>query len=92
MPTFPKVNTKSKYLEDDNYFYKNVYLSKEVYSKIPKRKLLSGELLQYNVIKDSAWEHYILLRKEPHIIPLRKKKPQDLKDMMGQGKKNFWQN
>ena len=73
MPRFPDKITYSDKFFDLEYEYRNAALTKELFSKIRKKKLLTEEEWRNLGIEGSeGWTHYDYYDPEPHIILLRK--------------------
>ncbi len=69
MVHFPQEIEHSEKYIDELYEYKHVILPKEVYEKMPKRRLLNeSEWRGLGVTQSRGWLHYTIYRPEPHIL------------------------
>lgn len=73
MPVFPKEVSYSQKYYDDNYEYRHVILTEEMYNKLPKGKLLTDlEWRQLGVQQSMGWEHYMIFNPEPWVMLFRR--------------------
>jgi len=74
MPKFPNEIEYSETYSDDQYFYRNVRLTKDVFKKIPQKgKIMTEEQWRSLGIKGSkGWQHYCIYHPELSVIMLRK--------------------
>ena len=73
MPHYPeKIEYSSKY-QDKIYEYRHVLLPKEVFEKVPHRRLLSeNEWRSLGLQMSKGWVHYTIHKPEPHILLFRR--------------------
>ena len=73
MPHYPKEIEYSDKYYDDYYEYRHVMLPKEVFRKLPAKKLLTeSEWRSLGVIQTKGWVHYTIHKPEPHILLFRR--------------------
>ena len=74
MPTFPATVHYSEKYEDDEYEYRHVCLTEDLYKKMPKGKLLSEvEWRCLGVQQSLGWEHFMIFAPEPWVLLFRRK-------------------
>ena len=73
MPHYPdKIEYSAKY-QDRIYEYRHVLLPKEVFEKIPYKRLLSeNEWRGIGLQMSKGWSHYTIHKPEPHILLFRR--------------------
>ena len=83
MPTFPeKIEYSDKYT-DDSYEYRHVTLTKEVYEKLPRGRLLEEkEWRGLGICQSRGWVHFTIHKPEPHILMFRKPLAIDMKQTL----------
>ena len=54
------------------YEYKNVILPKSYLKKIPGRLMNEKEWRELGIVQSRGWEHYLIFKKEPHVILFRR--------------------
>ena len=70
---FPKELEMSEKYYDETYEYKHVILTKEIFEKIPKFKLLKEEEWRaLGIAQTKGWVHYTYFKPEPHILLFRR--------------------
>ena len=70
---FPKEIEHSDKYKDNTYEYKHVILTKELYEKLPKTKLLKEEEWRaLGITQTRGWIHYSIFKPEPHILLFRR--------------------
>ena len=80
MVHFPKQCEHSEKYYDDLFEYKHVILTKEMFDRIPKNKLLCENEWKGIGIKQSiGWNNYTIHKPEPHILLFRRPKGTDHK-------------
>ncbi|KAL0207577.1 hypothetical protein P9112_012205 [Eukaryota sp. TZLM1-RC] len=58
---------------DDHYEYRNVVLTKEAASRIPRDRLMTeAEWRRLGVRQSRGWEHFAIHKPEPHILLFRR--------------------
>jgi cyclin-dependent kinase regulatory subunit CKS1 len=76
MPRFPPDLVYGDKYQDNNFEYRNVILTKELFGKIKKDKILKeNEWRALGIAGSKGWEHYEVYKPEPHILLLRKPLP-----------------
>jgi cyclin-dependent kinase regulatory subunit CKS1 len=73
MPHYPdKIEYSAKY-QDRIYEYRHVLVPKEIYEKIPHRKLLSeNDWRALGLQMSKGWVHYTIHKPEPHVLLFRR--------------------
>ncbi len=73
MPHYPnKIDYSEKYF-DSIYEYRHVILPKEIFKKIPAKRLLSeSEWRSIGIAQSKGWVHYSIHKPEPHILLFRR--------------------
>ncbi len=73
MPHYPKeIEYSDKYF-DDYYEYRHVILPKEIFKKLPAKKLLNeSEWRSLGLTQTQGWVHYTIHKPEPHILLFRR--------------------
>ncbi len=80
MVHFPEEIEHSEKYEDDCFEYKHVVLTKELYEKMPKGRLLSeSEWRELGVSQTRGWVHYTIYKPEPQILLFKRPKGTDPK-------------
>lgn len=70
---FPKEIEQSEKYHDSIYEYKHIILTKELFDKIPKYKLLKEEEWRaLGIHQTKGWIHYTYFKPEPHILLFRR--------------------
>lgn len=73
MPRFPEDIVYSEKYMDEEYEYRHVILTKELYKMLPKKKIMTEPEWRRLGIKGSpGWVHYDIYNPEPHVLLLRK--------------------
>jgi cyclin-dependent kinase regulatory subunit CKS1 len=73
MVHYPKEIEHSEKYEDAIYEYKHVIVTKEIYTLMPKDKLLSEtEWRALGINQTKGWIHYTIHKPEPHILLFRR--------------------
>ena len=73
MPRFPDEIIYSDKYQDEEYEYRNVILTKDLYKRVAKKKLLQEiEWRALGIQGSVGWIHYEIYAPEPHIILMRK--------------------
>ena len=73
MPHYPKVIEYSDKYYDSYYEYRHVILPKELFKKIPGKRLLSEvEWRSHGVNQSKGWIHYTIHKPEPHVLLFRR--------------------
>ena len=73
MPHYPKDIEYSDKYYDDYYEYRHVILPKEIFKKLPAKKLLSeSEWRSIGLTQSQGWVHYTIHKPEPHILLFRR--------------------
>ena len=87
MPIHPDDTEYSEKYIDNTYEYRHVTLSKRMYDKIPKEKLLSEEEWRHIGVQMSAdWNHYLIYKPEPFVLLFRRLLPQQVSRTLQTGK------
>lgn len=69
MVHYPKEAEHSEKYQDDLFEYKHVILTKDMYDRMPKNKLLvESQWRALGVIQSKGWVHYTIFKPEPHIL------------------------
>ena len=73
MPHYPeKIEYSCKY-QDKVYEYRHVLLPKELYEKIPHKKLLTEkDWRELGLQMSKGWTHYTIHKPEPHVLLFRR--------------------
>jgi cyclin-dependent kinase regulatory subunit CKS1 len=73
MPHYPKeIEYSDKYF-DDYYEYRHVILPKEIFKKLPAKKLLTeSEWRSIGLTQSQGWVHFTIHKPEPHILLFRR--------------------
>jgi cyclin-dependent kinase regulatory subunit CKS1 len=73
MPHYPdKIEYSPKY-QDKVYEYRHVLLPKEIYEKIPHKRLLNEcEWRVLGLQMSKGWIHYTIHKPEPHVLLFRR--------------------
>ena len=73
MPHYPdKIEYSAKY-NDLYYEYRHVILPREIFEKLPAKKLLSDtEWRGLGIAMSKGWIHYTIHKPEPHILLFRR--------------------
>lgn len=75
MPHYPKALHYSKPIEDDEFEYQNAHLPREIFEKMPRKRILSrNELIALGINLPGPWEHFHVFNNEPSVLMLRKRK------------------
>jgi cyclin-dependent kinase regulatory subunit CKS1 len=73
MPHYPKQIDYSEKYNDNIYEYRHVLLPKEIFKKIPaKRLLIECEWRSIGIVQSKGWNHYSIHKPEPHILLFRR--------------------
>lgn len=73
MPHYPKEIEYSTKYYDEVYEYRHVILPKEIFKKIPSKRLLDeDEWRSFGITQSSGWVHYTIHKPEPHILLFRR--------------------
>lgn len=75
MPRFPdKIIYSDKYC-DDEYEYRHIILTCDLYERVKRigRLLKEKEFRSLGIKVSSGWDNYSFFKPEPHILMLRKK-------------------
>ncbi len=73
MPHYPKEIEYSDKYYDEYYEYRHVILPKEIFKKLPSKKLLSdSEWRSIGLTQSQGWVHYTIHKPEPHILLFRR--------------------
>lgn len=73
MPHYPKEIEYSEKYYDEYYEYRHVILPKEIFKKLPAKKLLSeSEWRSIGLTQSQGWIHYTIHKPEPHILLFRR--------------------
>jgi cyclin-dependent kinase regulatory subunit CKS1 len=83
-----EIEYSSKYY-DNFYEYRHVILTKEIKKKLNGGLLSEKEWRDLGVVQSKGWEHYMIYKREPHVLLFRRPKginpstgeiPQDVKE------------
>lgn len=73
MPHYPKEIEYSEKYYDNYYEYRHVLLPKEIFKKLPAKKLLlESEWRSIGVNQSRGWVHYTFHKPEPHVLLFRR--------------------
>jgi len=73
MPHYPKQIDYSEKYYDKIYEYRHVLLPKEIFKKIPAKRLLTeSEWRSIGIVQSKGWHHYSIHKPEPHILLFRR--------------------
>ena len=73
MPHYPKEISYSEKYYDNIYEYRHVLLPKEIFKKIPAKRLLTeSEWRSIGIIQSNGWSNYSIHKPEPHILLFRR--------------------
>jgi cyclin-dependent kinase regulatory subunit CKS1 len=73
MPHYPKEIEYSEKYNDALYEYRHVILPKEIFKKLPARRLLSeSEWRSIGVTQSKGWVNFTIHKPEPHILLFRR--------------------
>jgi cyclin-dependent kinase regulatory subunit CKS1 len=73
MPHYPKQIDYSEKYYDNYYEYRHVILPKDIFKKIPAKRLLSeSEWRSIGVVQSKGWVNYTIHKPEPHILLFRR--------------------
>ena len=73
MPHYPKEIEYSEKYYDNYYEYRHVLLPKEIFKKLPAKKLLSeSEWRSIGVNQSRGWVHFTFHKPEPHVLLFRR--------------------
>jgi cyclin-dependent kinase regulatory subunit CKS1 len=73
MPHYPKEIEYSDKYYDDYYEYRHVILPKEIFKKLPAKKLLTeSEWRSIGLTQSQGWVHFTIHKPEPHILLFRR--------------------
>ncbi|KAI8335691.1 regulatory subunit of cyclin-dependent kinase [Chlamydoabsidia padenii] len=74
--TFREYIKRSPIYKDDEYQYRHIILPPQIAAYLPdrglKRLLIEREYRQLGISISSGWEHYMIYRREPNILLLRR--------------------
>jgi cyclin-dependent kinase regulatory subunit CKS1 len=73
MPHFPEEIEYSEKYQDDVYEYRHVLLPKNIFKKMPQKRLLTeNEWRSLGVQQSRGWVHYEIHKPEPFILLFRR--------------------
>lgn len=73
MPHYPTEIEYSDKYTDEYYEYRHVLLPKEIFKKLPAKKLLSeSEWRSIGIQQSKGWVNYTIHKPEPHILLFRR--------------------
>lgn len=73
MPHYPKEIEYSEKYFDNNYEYRHVILPKEIFKKLPAKRLLTeSEWRSIGVNQSKGWVNFTIHKPEPHILLFRR--------------------
>jgi cyclin-dependent kinase regulatory subunit CKS1 len=73
MPHYPKQIEYSDKYSDLFYEYRHVILPKEIFKKIPAKRLLTeSEWRSIGIVQSKGWVNYTIHKPEPHILLFRR--------------------
>jgi cyclin-dependent kinase regulatory subunit CKS1 len=73
MPHYPHEIEYSDKYTDDYYEYRHVLLPKEIFKKLPAKKLLlESEWRSIGIQQSKGWVNYTIHKPEPHILLFRR--------------------
>lgn len=73
MPHYPKQIDYSEKYYDNFYEYRHVLLPREIFKKLPAKRLLTeSEWRSIGIVQSKGWVHYTIHKPEPHILLFRR--------------------
>lgn len=70
---FPKKLSYSEKFLDENYEYRQVTLTEELFRAAPKGRLLAeNEWRSLGITQSNGWVHFDIFEAEPHVLLFRK--------------------
>lgn len=73
MPHYPKELEYSDKYYDNYYEYRHILLPKEIFKKLPAKKLLSeSEWRSIGISQSKGWINYTIHKPEPHVLLFRR--------------------
>lgn len=73
MPHFPSEVDYSEKYQDDKFEYRHVHLTKDLFKKMPRGRLLTEkEWRALGLQQSRGWVHYDIHRPEPYILLFRR--------------------